>query len=204
MPSPPRLLRAVAFCGEESIQSLPLVSFLDPLFQRLDRARRRVPRRARVLVVVVAIALPLATFGHVPLLAAGAEMPAWEAFVFDACGPFCHQMPSRSFHLGGHGFPLCARCTGMWLGITLGIAFAMVFVPRHRWWIGTVGAVVFTAASGFDFLREESGGTPNAWVRAALGFFLFVGVTLAVSFDVLAVLCAIGRRLRRLHRGRED
>ena len=84
---------------------------------------------------------------------------------------------------------------------TSGVAFAMVVVPRHRWWSGVLLAVAATAASGFDFLREESGGSPNAWVRAILGFVLFVGVTLAVSFDTLAVLSALGRWVRRLHRG---
>ena len=182
---------------------MPLVSFLHPLFQHLNQARRLVPRWARTLVVLVAVALPLATFGHLPIIAAGLELPGWEAFVFETCGPFCHQMPSRCFHLAGHSFPLCARCTGMWLGITLGVAFAMIVVPKGRWWHGTLIAVVFTAASGFDFLREESGGTPYPWVRAVLGFFLFVGVTLAVSFDILALLSAIGRWVGRLDRGRD-
>ncbi len=31
----------------------------------------------------------------------------------------CHQMPERSFHLNGVQFPLCARCTGVFLGQTL-------------------------------------------------------------------------------------
>jgi uncharacterized membrane protein len=154
-----------------------------------------------VTVLVSALVLTLATWVHLPLAAVGLPLPAWEAFVFDTCGPFCHQDPSRSFHLAGHVFPLCARCSGMWFGITLGVALAMLFVARHRWWIGLLVAIVATAGSGFDFLREESGGTPSAWVRAILGFFLFLGVTLAVSFDVLAVLVASGRYLRRLHRG---
>jgi uncharacterized membrane protein len=154
-----------------------------------------------MLVAGVALAITLATWVHLPLMAIGLKIPGWEAFVFDTCDPFCHQLPMRSFHLAGHAFPLCARCTGMWLGITLGVALAMIAVPRHRWWSGVLLAVAATAASGFDFLREQSGGTPDAWVRATLGFLLFIGVTLAVSFDTLAVLSALGRFVRRLHRG---
>ena len=32
----------------------------------------------------------------------------------------CHQIPSHSFHPGGHQLPLCARCTGTYLGALLG------------------------------------------------------------------------------------
>lgn len=177
------------------------MSILQALLRRLDEARQEVPGWARVTVLLSTLALTAATWVHLPLAAIGLSLPTWEAFVFETCGPFCHQDPSRSFHLAGHVFPLCARCSGMWLGITLGVALAMLWVARHRWWIGVLVAVVATAGSGFDFLREESGGTPSAWARAILGFFLFLGVTFAVSFDILAVLAAFARYVRRLHRG---
>jgi uncharacterized membrane protein len=177
------------------------VSVVTLLIEHLERARQAVPQWSRWLVVIVTVGLALATFGHLPLLAMGLDLSVWEAFVHDTCGPFCHQDPGRSFHLSAHVFPLCARCSGMWLGITLGVALAMLYRPAHRWWSGAVLAVAATAASAFDFLREESGGTPSEWVRAVLGFLLFLGVTLAVSFDTLAVLSAIVQWIRRLHRG---
>lgn len=39
----------------------------------------------------------------------------------------CHQIPARSFLLGGQQFPLCARCTGLYLGamISMGFHFAL-------------------------------------------------------------------------------
>lgn len=33
----------------------------------------------------------------------------------------CHQIPARSFHLDGQPLPLCARCTGIYLGVLLGM-----------------------------------------------------------------------------------
>lgn len=30
---------------------------------------------------------------------------------------FCHRLPERSFHIGKYGFPLCSRCTGIFIGI---------------------------------------------------------------------------------------
>jgi uncharacterized membrane protein len=37
----------------------------------------------------------------------------------------CHQRPDRSFHLGAVPLPVCARCTGLYLGAPLGLAFAL-------------------------------------------------------------------------------
>ena len=37
--------------------------------------------------------------------------------------PVCHQIPERSFHLWHEPFAVCHRCTGLYLGFALGIAF---------------------------------------------------------------------------------
>ncbi|HNS96265.1 MAG TPA: DUF2085 domain-containing protein [Polyangiaceae bacterium] len=171
------------------------------LIHALEQARNAVPSWSRRLVLVIAVGLALATFGHLPLMALGVDLEAWHGFVTGMCGPFCHQDPGRSFQWAGVVFPLCARCTGMWLGITLGVAFAMEYRPKHRWSYGIGMTAVFLAASAYDYFREESGGTPNAWARAIFGFFLFLGFTLAISFDILAILVASLRKLGRLHRG---
>jgi uncharacterized membrane protein len=43
----------------------------------------------------------------------------------------CHRIPERSFVLGDRHFPLCARCTGTFLGAVLGLV-AMLLLRRHR------------------------------------------------------------------------
>lgn len=35
----------------------------------------------------------------------------------------CHQIPERSFFIHGRQFPVCARCTGVFLGELLGVIF---------------------------------------------------------------------------------
>ena len=35
----------------------------------------------------------------------------------------CHQIPAHSFLLGGQQFPLCARCTGLYLGAMISLGF---------------------------------------------------------------------------------
>ena len=50
----------------------------------------------------------------------------------DAIGyAVCHRIDVRSFHLGDRPMSLCARCTGMYLGALLGLAFQGITAPRR-------------------------------------------------------------------------
>lgn len=50
----------------------------------------------------------------------------------DAIGyAVCHRIDVRSFHLGERPVSLCARCTGMYLGALVGLAFLGVAAPRR-------------------------------------------------------------------------
>jgi uncharacterized membrane protein len=40
----------------------------------------------------------------------------------------CHQLPDRTFHFGGVALPLCSRCTGIYLGVLIGL----IAVPIRR------------------------------------------------------------------------
>jgi uncharacterized membrane protein len=49
----------------------------------------------------------------------------------DAIGyAVCHRIDLRSFHLGDRQLPLCARCTGMYLGAVLGLGFQAMTAGR--------------------------------------------------------------------------
>jgi uncharacterized membrane protein len=171
------------------------MSPLARLVQTLDAMRARVPGSARWIVAAAGAALAAATFAPALLPLAGLEVPRWEAFVHGACGPFCHQIPSRSLHVAGHALPLCARCTGMWLGITLGTSAAVLLARRRRFVAGLVLALAATALSGLDHLREQAGQQDWPLARFAFGLAIFAGVTQAVALDALAALCALGRAL---------
>ena len=61
----------------------------------------------------------------------GALLGAWLLYTppgilgkSDAVGyAVCHQIPERSFHIGDRPISLCARCSGMYLGAFIGLAF---------------------------------------------------------------------------------
>ena len=43
-------------------------------------------------------------------------------FLYAAGSVVCHQLPDRSFFLNGRPLPVCARCTGLYLGGMIGFA----------------------------------------------------------------------------------
>ena len=74
-----------------------------------------------------------------PPLAAAAGWP-YADLLHWLLHPVCHQIPERSFHLLGEPLAACARCTGLYLGFTLGVAawphlprLARALAARPRW-----------------------------------------------------------------------
>ena len=77
----------------------------------------------------------------------------------------CHQIPERSLHFGGQPLPLCARCTGTFLGALTGllVLWAIGHGRRSRlpgpWTFGLLGLLV--GVWGLDGL--------NSFAQLALG-----------------------------------
>jgi len=45
----------------------------------------------------------------------------------------CHQRPERSFFWGTHQFPVCARCTGLYLSGAAGLAGWIALKAMREW-----------------------------------------------------------------------
>lgn len=108
----------------------------------------------------------------------------------------CHRITERSLMIGGRQFPLCARCTGMYLGVAL--TFVVMFLAgRLRWselpplpvllvLIGFIGLM------GIDGVNSYSHFFPNAphlyeprnWLRLLTG----MGTGLAMGVFMLPAL----------------
>ena len=65
----------------------------------------------------------------------------------------CHQRPERSFHLDGAQLPVCARCAGLYAGVSLGVLGWMGLAgigrrasSRARFWTARVRTVVIVMA----------------------------------------------------------
>ncbi|MCB9419113.1 MAG: DUF2085 domain-containing protein [Ardenticatenaceae bacterium] len=108
----------------------------------------------------------------------------------------CHRITERSFVINGRQFPLCARCTGMYLGVALTVI--VIFLSgRLRWselpplpillmLIGFIGLM------GIDGINSYSHFFPNAphlyeprnWLRLLTG----MGTGLAMGVFMLPAL----------------
>ena len=49
----------------------------------------------------------------------------WTAIVHGIGSRICHQRPERSFHTAGAQWPVCGRCSGLYLAVPLGALLAL-------------------------------------------------------------------------------
>ena len=84
----------------------------------------------------------------------------------DAVGyAICHRIPERSFFLAGRPLPLCARCTGTYLGALIGIAAMWALGHRRAGNLPPTRIIVllvgFVASMGVDGLNSYLSFFPN-------------------------------------------
>lgn len=77
-------------------------------------------------VATIALAILIAVFAA-PLIKAQGHT-AFASAIYEAFSYLCHQIPERSFHLAGHPFAVCSRCTGLYAGF----GFATLALPLAR------------------------------------------------------------------------
>jgi uncharacterized membrane protein len=121
-------------------------------------------------------------------------LPAWMAAPFYALGSLiCHQLPERSFHLGGAQLPVCARCLGIYLGGATAFGATMVAprslqVRQRGWFSARVLLLLGAMPTGVTVLLEWSGrwsgsNVERAWAGAPLG--VAVALVLATAAATL-------------------
>jgi uncharacterized membrane protein len=88
-----------------------------------------VSRRA-IAVWAVTCVIALAILGLIVLapISQAFGHPAIAASIYKTFSFVCHQIPERSFHLAGHQFGVCSRCTGLYAGF----AVAALLYPLAR------------------------------------------------------------------------
>jgi uncharacterized membrane protein len=144
---------------------------------------------ARVLVGV-AIAWPLVAAAALWQRVSPPTEPVWSSLVYAAASRICHQRPERSFQTHDVSWPVCARCSGLYIAAPFAafIAFRrrkLDAIRRHAFWIVAAASVPTIVT----LLWEWGGlGTPSNMWRFA--------TALPLGAAVAAVLIATVRERR--------
>ncbi len=98
----------------------------------------------------------------------------------------CHRIAARSFSIGDRQMPLCARCTGMYLGTLLGLLFQFKHEKRGGMPVLKIMILLGVVLVGFVidgvnsylhfFPNAPSLYTPENWLRLVTGTALGIGI----------------------------
>jgi uncharacterized membrane protein len=94
--------------------------------ERLMRAVERQPWIVWMILTVVGF-LTVGLIIAAPLAKARGQ-DGFASAIYSTFSYVCHQIPERSFHLAGHKFGVCSRCTGLYSGL----AMAALIYPLVR------------------------------------------------------------------------
>jgi len=112
----------------------------------------------------------------------------WASVVYLAGGQVCHQRPERSFETAGVAWPVCARCTGLYLAAPFGAFLALGRFrsqARGSWMAQPLALVALAAVPTALTLAWEWGGLgtpPNPWRLVTA-----LPLGMAVAFVVIQV-----------------
>jgi uncharacterized membrane protein len=166
------------------------------LGDRLTRANRR-----SIAVWAVTSAIALTILGLV-VAAPVAQAHGYSQFasaVYRVFSFACHQIPERSFHLEGHQFGVCARCTGLYAGFAvaaliypLARSLQSTDTPAPRWLLLATLPLVMDFALGYF----------SIWQNTQLSRFLTGALLSSVAVfyimpGLIDLSSAITRRLNR-------
>jgi uncharacterized membrane protein len=140
-----------------------------------DEPPRRPSRRLSILVVVLAvIVLFLWVLGTPPGVLGKADAVGYA---------ICHRIAARSFQIDGEPLPLCARCTGIYLGVMTSFLIAVgsgrtrvSLLPPTRVLVVLGIFVVILGIDGVNsYVHLFPGGTgiyePHNWLRLVTGTY---------------------------------
>lgn len=97
--------------------------------------------------------------------------------VYKSFGYVCHQIPERSFHIFGHSFAVCARCTGIYAGVMTGFLVYPLFRSlRNPESPARIWLLLAPIPTGIDFMFGFTGIWANThYSRLLTGMILGIG-----------------------------
>lgn len=132
-----------------------------------------------VLVLLTAVLLP-------PFLP-----PAWRAPLMAGFHTLCHQIPERTFSIGGVPLAACHRCTGIYAGLVLGVLALPLLRLRLPAYRRIEGGILLAAVvpAALDWVGDVLGlwtNTAGSRMATGLWFGLLAGYLFAYAVTRVA------------------
>lgn len=160
------------------------------------------PKAWIVWVFVVAVSFGLVSLIVAAPIAQAGGHPTLASAIYSAFSFVCHQIPERSFHLTGHKFAVCSRCTGLYSGFALAaLVYPLVRslkrtdTPRIFWLILAVVPLVIDFALGYF----------NIWHNNHLSRFVTGALLSSIAaFYIIPGLVELSSTVAQRFRSRES
>ncbi len=95
----------------------------------------------------------------------------------------CHRRADRSFFYKGKQFPVCARCTGIWLGYATGILLTTIIVPAI--WVALLLFIPMTIDVLTQLVHWRTSANPLRLITGVLGgvgeVIIFIYIAIAIT-----------------------
>jgi uncharacterized membrane protein len=104
----------------------------------------------------------------------------WNGIILKS--PICHHLPHRTFNIWGYYFPVCSRCTGLYMGAILFYIYSIFFSINYSVFIlllafiGLIPMFIDGLTQYLDY-RES-----NNALRFITGFAAGIGIALLSLF----------------------
>jgi uncharacterized membrane protein len=146
-----------------------------------------------VFVSLIALAIIVAIVGAPLALANGHSTLAED--IYKTFSFLCHQLPDRSFHLAGHQFAVCSRCTGLYVGFALTtLAYPLIRPIRTT----TTPALIWLILATVPLLVDFSLGYFNLWANTQASRFITGALLSSVAvFYIIPGLVEITSKIGR-------
>jgi uncharacterized membrane protein len=144
-----------------------------------------------ISVSLIALAIVAAIVGAPLALANGHSTLAGD--IYKGFSFLCHQLPDRSFHLAGHQFAVCSRCTGLYVGFALTtLAYPLIRPLRTT----TTPALIWLILATVPLMVDFSLGYFNLWANTHASRFITGALLSSVAvFYIIPGLVEIASRI---------
>ena len=97
----------------------------------------------------------------------------------------CHTKSNRSYFLNGNQLPFCARCTAIWLGLSIGLGLMIFFKIRNHFLFltGFIFSIGLLGVDGFGQLLKLWESTNELRMITGLTVGVFTGMAIGLIID---------------------